>query len=86
MRPGFALAITVLLAGCATSPGPRQESEERRLARECRERGGIFVPLPGRMTGYPAADNACEYRGGAAPLRPNAEPAGPDGRSRRPGA
>lgn len=51
----------LLLVGCATPlPGePERETDRQRLARECRERGGILQPTPGAVTGRPETENYC---------------------------
>jgi len=69
MRAAACLVVLLTLAGCATAPGPERETEFQRLARECREQGGILMPLPGRSTGYPAADNGCHMHGGGERVR-----------------
>ncbi len=56
--------LSGLLAGCATPAGMRGETEEQRLSRECRARGGILVPS-GANTGRPQIDFVCQISGGA---------------------
>lgn len=65
MRIAAALIPLAFLAGCATVPaGERRESDYDRLARECRERGGVLLAGFGPLTGRPETDNYCELRGG----------------------
>ncbi len=62
MRALFATLTLMLLTGCAMPPGPARESDYDRIARECRERGGILVPA-GPLTGRAETENVCEFRG-----------------------
>lgn len=63
MRIVAAVLILTLATGCASGPGPQRETEYQRLARDCAERGGIFVAMPGPSTGRPETDNACQFNG-----------------------
>jgi hypothetical protein len=70
MRPLIAVApalLGLILSACAAGTGAQSSyaSDERRLAEDCRARGGILVPT-GQQTGRPQTDNVCEIRGQAA--------------------
>lgn len=66
-----ALALAIAASGCAAGSGrdlPTYTGELDRLADECRQRGGILVPIPGAATGRPQTDHACRITGGASRL------------------
>jgi hypothetical protein len=63
MRLLFATLTLSLLTACAMPPAPDRESDTQRLARECRERGGILAPSGGPLTGRAETDHVCEFRG-----------------------
>ncbi|HYE42155.1 MAG TPA: hypothetical protein VEA15_02085 [Caulobacteraceae bacterium] len=67
MKTSVVLLCLAALAGCAstTSAGAERQSEYERLARECQERGGILMPIPGANNANGAANHACEIRGPA---------------------
>lgn len=56
--------VGLLLSACAAGTGAQTSytSDQRRLADDCRARGGILVPT-GQQTGRPQTDNVCEIRG-----------------------
>lgn len=64
MRLLISMLTAAALAGCATAPGMRGETEEQRLARECQARGGILVPSEAN-TGRAQTDFLCQRSGGA---------------------
>jgi hypothetical protein len=58
------LSAALAVGACASGP-PSEESygsQERKLADDCRERGGILTPS-GAMTGRPQVDNVCRISG-----------------------
>jgi len=59
MRIAAVLALTAVLGACAMTPGEVGENDEQRLARECQERGGVFVPS-GANTGRVQQDFVCQ--------------------------
>lgn len=64
-----ALGLTLALVACqATSPPSRYGQAFEALQMNCRERGGVLVPVPGAATGQPGTEHACEIRG--SPRRP----------------
>ena len=71
MRSLFTVTLLAALAVGACASGPPSEdsygAEERRLADDCRERGGVLTPS-GAMTGRPQVDNVCRISGGATRL------------------
>ena len=54
--------------GCAAGPIQR-EDDLRTLTRECRERGGVLVPLPGQVSSNQRANYACQIHGGASRIQ-----------------
>lgn len=68
LRPSFiaAAAGAIALSACAsTGGGSTYSSELRDLEADCRARDGILQPIPGAVSGRPAADNQCIIRGGS---------------------
>ena len=66
MTRTYALILAAaVLASCAPGRAMRDDDLQT-LIRECEERGGILVPVPGPpRSGNERANNACEIRGGA---------------------
>lgn len=66
------VVLTLALSACSTATGPdRYNTELRKLADDCRARGGILAPTGGQSNN-PQTDNVCEIRGqtGRAPSNP----------------
>lgn len=64
-----ALAALLSLAACATEgagSGPYAAAFER-LSEDCRQRGGILVPISSAMNGEPERDYVCRIAGGPSP-------------------
>jgi hypothetical protein len=63
MRPTLILIALCGLSACATPTDPSRETDFQRLARECRERGGILVASQAPLTGRAEVDNLCQFHG-----------------------
>ena len=64
----LALVALLGLAACASQPGRNSYAAELdRLEADCRERGGILLPIPGAQarTGNPGAAFTCNLPGGS---------------------
>ena len=57
------------LAGCAAGGPSQRLSELDAMTRECSERGGILMPIPGAHHGNERANYSCEIRGGGTRTR-----------------
>jgi hypothetical protein len=66
MRTILLLLSLATVAGCASTPMEhrhRHGNDFDRLERECRDRGGMLVPIPGATSTEDSANYACEFRG-----------------------
>ena len=67
------LGAALLLAGCASPPGPERPGELAQAIADCRARGGVLIPF-GTTTGRVETDFACQING------PPSRTGGRDGR------